>query len=44
MGKGRQGNETVLREVCGCLGVPCIHIKPLQIEGKLFLPSKFGKR
>lgn len=35
MGKGRQGNETVLREVCGCLGVPCIHIKPLQIEGKV---------
>ena len=35
MGKDRQGTEAVLNEVCNCMGIPCIHIKPLRIDGKV---------
>ncbi len=35
MGKERKGTETVLNEVCGCMGIPCLHIQPLTIDGEV---------
>lgn len=35
LGKDRKGTESVLHGVCDCMGIPCLHIEPIKLDGKV---------
>lgn len=43
MGKERQGTETVIKRACELMGIPCVYIKPLEIDGKVVSSQRIRK-
>ncbi len=43
MGKERQGTETVIKRACESMGIPCVYIKPLEIDGKVVSSQRIRK-
>jgi riboflavin kinase/FMN adenylyltransferase len=43
MGKERQGTETVIKRACESMSIPCVYIKPLEIDGKVVSSQRIRK-